>query len=92
MSLMCSEPRNDRELDRPTPEMIAAGWECLKRAGLPRLGPGQGLIEAYKAMRALAPQPELVTTPIVKAVCQHCERVTVVPRQTIRAALGSNED
>jgi hypothetical protein len=30
--------------------MIAAGWACLKRNNLPRLGPGPGLIEAFQAM------------------------------------------
>lgn len=38
--------------DEPSPAMIAAGWACLKRAHLPHLGPGPGLIDAYKAMRA----------------------------------------
>lgn len=33
-----------------TPHMIAAGWFELKRAHLPRLGAGPGMIEAFKAM------------------------------------------
>jgi hypothetical protein len=42
-----------------TPEMIAAGWDCLKRPNvrsMPTLGPGMGLKEAYLAMRALEPR------------------------------------
>ncbi|MFB9340501.1 hypothetical protein ACFFTN_01115 [Aminobacter aganoensis] len=38
-----------------TPQMLAAGWQQLKRAHLPRLGPGPGLVEAYAAMLAAAP-------------------------------------
>lgn len=38
----------------PTPVMLAAGWQQLKRAHLPRLGPGPGLVEAYAAMLANA--------------------------------------
>ena len=34
----------------PTHQMIADGWGQLKRAGLPKLGPGPGLIDAYRAM------------------------------------------
>lgn len=33
----------------PTPEMIAEAWARLKRAHLPRLGPGPGFKEAYQA-------------------------------------------
>ena len=29
-----------------------------------------------------------MTSTIVKCVCQHCQRVTVVPNETIRAALS----
>lgn len=47
----------------PTPEMIAAGWDCLRRAHLPRLGPGNGLVEAYRAMAAAAPQPAASDVP-----------------------------
>lgn len=42
------------EPESVTPAMLAAGWRELKRAGLPRLGPGPGLEEAYLAMRAVA--------------------------------------
>lgn len=38
----------------PSPKMLAAGWQQLKRAHLPRLGPGPGLAEAYAAMLAAA--------------------------------------
>lgn len=36
-------------ISRPTPGMMADGWAKLKRAGLPRLGPGPGFEEAYAA-------------------------------------------
>ncbi len=41
-----------RDPEEVSPAMIAAGLACLKRAHLPHLGPGPGLIEAYRAMRA----------------------------------------
>jgi len=31
-------------------KQIAEGWGVLKREGLPRLGPGPGLIEAFRAI------------------------------------------
>ena len=42
-----------------TPEMISAGYRALNSGGHVRhirLGPGPGLVEAYKAMRAARPK------------------------------------
>lgn len=33
-----------------SPAMLGAGWQKLKRAHLPRLGPGPALSEAFAAM------------------------------------------
>lgn len=40
-----------------TPEMIAAGWSIVNdgRKWPPRIGSGPGLVEVYRAMRALEP-------------------------------------
>lgn len=36
--------------DNITPEMVAAGWGELKRARMPKLGPGPGVVECFRAM------------------------------------------
>jgi hypothetical protein len=55
-----TQPPADAPVAWPvTPEMIAAGWDCLKRPNvrsMPTLGPGMGLKEAYLAMRSLEPR------------------------------------
>ncbi len=33
-----------------TPEMIAAGWQQIRRAGVPRMGAGPAMTEVYRAM------------------------------------------
>jgi len=36
--------------DNVTPEMVGAGWGELKRKHLPKLGPGPGVVECFRAM------------------------------------------
>lgn len=47
----------------PTQKMIAEGWAVLRRAKLPRLGPGPGLIEVWNVMLAASLHLQPVPSP-----------------------------